>query len=113
MQPNESPLAAGVRLAPQLDGGILPIQGPPGAGKTHIGAQIICTLVKRGKRIGITANSHKVIRNMLDEVIEAAEDLGTPIQCIQKIQEFEQNLPNVQFTTDNATLLDAIDASCQ
>ena len=31
-----------------FDGGVLPIQGPPGTGKTHIGARMICALVKSG-----------------------------------------------------------------
>ena len=38
------------------------IQGPPGAGKTFTGARMICELVKAGKKIGVTALSHKVIR---------------------------------------------------
>ncbi len=36
--------------------------GPPGAGKTFNGARMICELVRRGKKVRVTANSHKVIR---------------------------------------------------
>jgi len=32
-------------LAVALDGGVLPIQGPPGSGKTYTGARMIATLV--------------------------------------------------------------------
>jgi hypothetical protein len=32
---------------------------------------MICALAKQGKAIGVTANSHKVIRNLLDEVVSA------------------------------------------
>jgi uncharacterized protein len=32
---------------------------------------MICSLVAAGKKVGITANSHKVIRNILDEVVKA------------------------------------------
>ena len=35
----ETTLDAAVRIAPLLDGTVLPIQGPPGAGKTHTGAR--------------------------------------------------------------------------
>jgi uncharacterized protein len=109
----ETSLAAAMRIAPHLDGGVFPVQGPPGAGKTHIGARMICTLAQSGKKIGITANSHKVIRNLLDEVIEATDELGVSIQCIQKVSEDESNLPRLQFTTDNAAALAAIGTTCQ
>jgi predicted RecB family nuclease len=112
-KPDETTLAAALRVAPHLDGGVFPVQGPPGAGKTHIGARMICTLAQSGKKIGITANSHKVIRNILDEVIEAADELGVSIECMQKVSEKESNLPRLQFTTDNAVSLTAIATSCQ
>src|SRR5262249_34137219 len=108
---DETNLAAAMRLAPYFEG-VLPIQGPPGAGKTHIGARMICTLTQAGKCIGITANSHKVIRNALDEVLEAAPELGASIHCIQKVTEDELNLPRLQFTTNNGDLLDAVGTSC-
>jgi predicted RecB family nuclease len=110
---DETTLAAAMRIAPYLDGGVFPVQGPPGAGKTHIGARMICTLAQSGKKIGITANSHKVIRNIVDEVIEAAEELGVSIECIQKVSKDESNFPRLQFTTDNAVALAAIGTGCQ
>src|SRR5262249_30236323 len=109
----ESSLAAAMHSTPHLDGGVFPVQGPPGAGRTHIGARMIYTLAQSGKKIGITANSHKVNRNILDEVIEAADELGVSIQCIQKVSEDESNLSRLQFTTDNAVALAAIGMSCQ
>ena len=56
------------QLALDLDQSVLPIQGPPGAGKTYTGSQMICQLAKAGKRIGVTAVSHKVIAHLLNEV---------------------------------------------
>ena len=73
------------RLALELDGGVLEIQGPPGTGKTYTGARMICELVRAGKRVGITAVSHKVIRNVLDGVVEAAAEEGLTVRCIQKV----------------------------
>jgi superfamily I DNA and/or RNA helicase len=55
---------------------ILPVQGPPGTGKTHLGGVLIAELVKRGKRIGVTAVSHKVIRNLLDKAVERGAEKG-------------------------------------
>jgi len=48
-----------------LDNSYLPIQGPPGAGKTHTGKHVIAELLKQGKKIGICSNSHKAINNLL------------------------------------------------
>ena len=110
---DETSLDAAIRIAPYLDGGVFPVQGPPGSGKTHTGARMICTLAQSEKKTGITANSHKVIRNLVDEVIEAADEVSVPIQCIQKVSAKESNLPRLQFTTDNAALLAAIGSTCQ
>jgi uncharacterized protein len=81
---HESSLEAATRLALALDYGVLPVQGPPGTGKTYTGARVICQLVNAGKKVGITAVSHKVIRNLVDEVLDAAQELGVPLQCVQK-----------------------------
>ncbi len=73
--PGESTLDAAVRLARAIEGGVLPIQGPPGSGKTFTGAHMIVRLVDKGLKVGVTANSHKVIGNLLDTVDAVAADL--------------------------------------
>ena len=45
--PDEPTLAAARRLALRLDGGVLPIQGPPGSGKTYTAARMIADLLVR------------------------------------------------------------------
>ncbi len=60
------------KVALDLDESYLAIQGPPGAGKTYLGGRMIYNLVLAGKRIGVTALSHRVILNLLEEVIDAA-----------------------------------------
>ena len=55
---------AAKRVCKELDGGVLPIQGPPGSGKTYVGARAIAELAKT-KKVGVTAVSHKVIDNLL------------------------------------------------
>ena len=52
---------------------MLPVQGPPGSGKTYTGARMILDLLAGGKRVGVTANSHKVISNLLAAVCDAAD----------------------------------------
>ena len=74
--PDESTLDAAIRIALALDGGTLAIQGPPGTGKTYTGARMILALVAAGKTVGVTANSHKVIGNVLDAVVAAANETG-------------------------------------
>ena len=76
----ETPLEAVRRLAPRLDGSVLPVQGPPGSGKTYTGARMILDLLAGGKRVGVTANSHRVISNLLAAVCDAAEDHSDPHQ---------------------------------
>ena len=55
----------------RLDGSTLCIQGPPGTGKTYTAAAIIVDLLRRGARVGVTAQSHKVILKLMDAVVEA------------------------------------------
>ena len=52
------------------------VQGPPGTGKTWRGARLIVHLIRAGKRVGVTAQSHKVIHNLLDEVERVAPEEG-------------------------------------
>jgi uncharacterized protein len=110
--PGESELAAAVRIAPKLRAGVFPVQGPPGTGKTHIGARMICALVKSGAKVGITATSHKVIRRLLDEVRAAAAETGQTVRCIQKAGEAEDDLPNLVFAKNNAEVFAALKRSC-
>jgi uncharacterized protein len=70
----ESAGEAARRLVTELDHSCLAIQGPPGSGKTWIGGRMILDLVAQGKSVGVTAGSHKVIGNLLDNVWSAQRD---------------------------------------
>jgi uncharacterized protein len=80
----ETPLRAARRLVQSLDHTTLAIQGPPGSGKTYAGARMILDLVTAGKKVGVTAQSHRVISNLLREVCKAADEAGTSLTIIQK-----------------------------
>ena len=79
------------RLALALDQSVLAIQGPPGSGKTYRAAEMIVALVRAGKRVGVTSNSHRVIKSVLRAVaerdaslrllhIDDSEDPGAPFE---------------------------------
>lgn len=104
----ETSLDAALRVAGALDGGVFPIQGPPGTGKSYTGARMICRLVQQGKKVGITANSHKVIRGLLDKVLEAADEMGVDVRCVQKPKEREPDQDRLLFVKSNCDLLGAI-----
>ncbi len=78
-------LDAAIRVVGSLSFGYLPLQGPPGTGKTYTGARMIVDLARQGKRVGVTAVSHKVIRNLLDEVHTASLEGGAPVMLAHKI----------------------------
>jgi uncharacterized protein len=102
--PSETTVAAAKRLGVLLDHSFLAIQGPPGAGKTFTGARMICELLRQGKRVGITATSHKVIGNLLKESIAAAAEAKIDIRCVQKVKKEdkpEHDPPCLVTTVDN------------
>ncbi|HKV62376.1 MAG TPA: TM0106 family RecB-like putative nuclease [Candidatus Acidoferrum sp.] len=80
------------RIVLALEDSVFPIQGPPGSGKTYTGARMICEVVKSGKRIGITALSHKVIRKLLDDVVAAAHEMSFKgVRCLHRDNEGEES----------------------
>ncbi len=104
----EEALTAALRVASALEGGVFPIQGPPGTGKSYTGARMICRLVQEGKKVGITANSHKVIRNLLDKVIEASEEMSIDLRCVQKPKEPEPDTDKLSFVKSNEDVFSAL-----
>ena len=58
-----------------LDSSYLAVHGPPGTGKTHTAARVINRLVtEHGWRIGVVAQSHATVENLLGCVIDAGLD---------------------------------------
>lgn len=77
-------VAKSIDWASKLNNSYLPIQGPPGSGKSFTGSHMVLELIKKGKKIGITALSHKVIINLLDKVQQLALKQGTDVSIIYK-----------------------------
>jgi uncharacterized protein len=88
------------RRAAALDASYLVIQGPPGTGKTWTGARLVVDLIRRGRRVGVAATSHKAIHNLLDQIEQAAETEGVSFRGIKKssagIGETEYASPSIR-----------------
>ena len=93
-----------------LNHSILCIQGPPGSGKTYTAAHIILNLIQKGKRVGVTSNSHKAILNLLKMICEQNKK-NIKMQC-QKIHKtggkedekiFIENYPVELVETNNVS----------
>ena len=108
--PGEDALAAALRIVPLLTGGCLAVQGPPGSGKTYLGAAAIVEMVRLGRVVGVTANSHKVIGHLLDEVARQAAMQGVGVRIGQKTDAAGccSSEDAMAFST-NAALLGALD----
>ncbi|MDQ1057276.1 putative RecB family nuclease [Arthrobacter globiformis] len=60
-----------------LDRSYLAVQGPPGTGKTFVGSHVVARLVEAGWKVGVVAQSHAVVENMLcTAIVKAGVDPG-------------------------------------
>lgn len=70
--------------AQNLDHACLPIQGPPGSGKSYTASHMILHLILQGKKVGVTAMSHKVITGLLHKVWDLVAEGRYSISLMQK-----------------------------
>lgn len=76
-------------LLDELTDSYLVIQGPPGSGKTWRGAHLITHLIRQGHKVGIVAQSHKVIHNLIDAIERAAGEEGLDFRGIKYGKAYE------------------------
>ena len=69
-----------IDVVQKMQNSTLCIQGPPGCGKSYTASHAIVALLKQGKRVGITSNSHKVIEHLLEAVGKAASSAGVRVK---------------------------------
>jgi predicted RecB family nuclease len=96
-------LAEQKAIVSALDDSYLFIQGPPGSGKTWTGARLIVSLIAFGKRVGVAANSHKAIHNLLEEVEAVAVEEGVTFRGLKKRSKGEESTFEGRFITSTSS----------
>jgi uncharacterized protein len=97
-------------LALCRDATVLPVQGPPGSGKTHTGSRMIAEVIRNGRRAAITAVSHKVISKLLQEVCDFCRNASIPLRAVQKANDDGDHCGDQMVTQvkDNGDVLGAL-----
>ncbi|HZY29371.1 MAG TPA: TM0106 family RecB-like putative nuclease [Jiangellaceae bacterium] len=88
--------------------GALPVQGPPGSGKTYAGAHAILELVRSGRTVGISALSHRVITHLLDAVMTLDDRSGRLVRAVQKADDDASTHDRVTVTSSNTEVETAL-----
>ena len=99
-----------------LERSYLFIQGPPGSGKSTIGAEVISDLLAAGKRVGVLSTGHKAIHHLLHKVEACVAARGQSFRGRYKHSGkgtgsvFESKLPQPFIvSTDDNTQFETID----
>ena len=95
---NEDITDESVKVVKQMKNTCLSIQGPPGTGKTYNSAKIIIELMKDGKKVGVSSNSHEAIKNLLSEIERQAKADNFTFKGMKKSN--STNLFNGEFIID-------------
>ena len=91
-----------IKAVKNLNSSYLLIQGPPGAGKTYLSGKMILELIKDGKKVGVTSNSHSAINTLLKQVEEFAEQEKFELKGMKRNSKPEHKL-NGQFIKDGTS----------
>lgn len=90
------------RAIAAMAGTTLAIQGPPGTGKTYVSALSIVDLVRAGKRVAVSSNSHKAIANLLEAVADRACEEGVRCGVVQKASDDDEDAhPGIVLVSEN------------
>lgn len=91
-------------IVPAMRDSTLAIQGPPGAGKTYTASRLIKQLIKSGKRVGITSNSHKAIVNLIEGIHKAGANLKGSVYAASSHDPVLKNIPGINLVESNDAL---------
>ena len=92
-----------------LDGSYLFVQGPPGSGKTWQGAKAAVALMRAGRRVGVTALSHKAIGNLLRGIEAEATRQGFAFRGRKKSSGDEDSVYDGDFIDSSDSNPDLLD----
>uniref|UniRef100_UPI0003667419 TM0106 family RecB-like putative nuclease n=1 Tax=Nocardiopsis halotolerans TaxID=124252 RepID=UPI0003667419 len=81
---DDDTIAATIAAVDRLDGSYLAVQGPPGAGKTYLAAQLITHLARQGKSVGVCSTSHKAVENVMTAALRAAREAGVDLPAAKR-----------------------------
>jgi len=84
LQPEEVSAQSVSAVVQALDNSYLFIQGPPGSGKSTTGSQVICDLLRAGKRVGVLSTGHKAIHHLLHKVEDCMAERGGTFRGLYK-----------------------------
>lgn len=84
LRPSEDLLMGCIRVVSNLNNSSIFVQGPPGAGKTYTGSHVIVELLRAGKKVAVTSNSHKAINNLLRGVEKVAAQQAFTFSGVKK-----------------------------
>jgi uncharacterized protein len=98
-----------LRAATSLKESALIIQGPPGSGKTVLGGKLIAELIRSGKRVGISSNSHHAIALLMNSALEAAAEMDLQVCAAKCGEEGLDQLPEGVIGTSNADLFKMVE----
>ena len=83
-----------VRATEHLSESYLVIQGPPGSGKTFLGAKVATELVRQGRKVFITALSHSAVDNFIEAVVPL---VANPDQVLRVESAKARRQPGINF----------------
>ncbi|GAA1721867.1 hypothetical protein GCM10009809_16920 [Isoptericola hypogeus] len=102
-------VAAVLAAVRRLDRSFLAVQGPPGTGKTRLGSRVVAELVASGWRVGVVAQSHAVVENLLAAALRA----GVPPERVAKKRRDRTGAPPVAWAEVSPEALAEVAASAE
>ena len=83
-RPGETPIQAAIRVAPRWHPAAWRSRGRPARARRTSARRCVVELARQGRRVGVTANSHRVIGHLLDSAAARAADRGVAVRIGQK-----------------------------